>query len=314
MSDDQGPVQGADNPVQGAENTQQPASAAQQLSQEPQSNAGDPGTPPQPQPQQPQGKHLPEDWIAQSIKDEDTAGWLRAKGFDKSDPEAVAKSYRNLEKLLGADRAGKTVVLPGEDASAEERMEVYNRLGRPDSPDKYQLPLSDDADPEFTKWAQEAFHGAGLTQDQAKAVAEKFTEFAQQQEQSQQAQYTQSVEQEDAALRKEWGQNYDKHISMAQRAARNLVGKDESDRVQKLDSLEKAMGYRGLMEFMSDLGSKLGEDAFVDGGQVQSVHTAKAKIQELEANTQFMDRYTKGEPEAVQTMRRLYQEVANSGR
>lgn len=308
MADEQGAAPTGDNapPTDGGQDNP-PAGGQQQPA------GGQPGGQQPPASQQPAGGEQ-SSWVEQHIGDEDLRGWLQSKGMDKAGPEAVAKSYRDLERMFGADRAGRTMVLPNEEASPEERMEVFDRLGRPETPDKYDLPLPENADENFTQFAREAFHKAGLTAEQAKAFTEQYTGYVERQQQDTQAQYQQTVEAEDKALREQWGQNYDKNLSLAKRAARTLIkGGDDNERVAKIDALEKALGYRGLMEFMGELGQRLGEDNFVDGDDSQNIHSARAKIQELESNAEFMKRYMAGDKNALDTMRKLHAEASGNG-
>ena len=51
------------------------------------------------------------------------------------DVGALAKSYVNAQSMIGADK----VAIPGKHATDEDWGEVYRRLGRPDTPDGYEL-------------------------------------------------------------------------------------------------------------------------------------------------------------------------------
>jgi hypothetical protein len=65
--------------------------------------------------------------------------WTAAKGF--KDPAAVAESAYNLEKLIGFDKAGRTLVVPKDDATPDEMRAFHAKLGVPETPDGYKLPL-----------------------------------------------------------------------------------------------------------------------------------------------------------------------------
>jgi hypothetical protein len=82
----------------------------------------------------------------------------------------LGKSYLELEKRLGA-----SVVLPGKNAKPEDVEAFYEKLGRPKSPDGYELdPVflpdnvsqTDPGNKEFRKIA----HEIGLSKVQAKAL------------------------------------------------------------------------------------------------------------------------------------------------
>jgi hypothetical protein len=65
---------------------------------------------------------------------------------DFKDPEAVFKYYENAARLVGVDKA-EVLRLP-KDPAAAEWADVYAKLGRPDTPDKYELKGPDGLPPD----------------------------------------------------------------------------------------------------------------------------------------------------------------------
>jgi hypothetical protein len=49
--------------------------------------------------------------------------------------DALAKSYINATKMIGQDK----VAIPNNNSTEDQWNEVYAKLGRPESPDKYSL-------------------------------------------------------------------------------------------------------------------------------------------------------------------------------
>ncbi|OYR25867.1 hypothetical protein [Brucella pseudogrignonensis] len=114
-----------------------------------------------------------ENWVA-GLQIEDNRTLVEAKQWKSAD-DAI-KSYRDLEA-----HASKALKVPGADATAEDWNAFYGKLGRPESPDKYELKLNTEAVPqdfpydeksaiEFRTWA----HEAGLTPQQAQSLHDKF--------------------------------------------------------------------------------------------------------------------------------------------
>lgn len=112
-------------------------------------------------------------WVA-GLREEDNRTLVEAKQWKSAD-DAI-KSYRDLEA-----HAGKAVTVPGADATAEDWNAFYGKLGRPESPDKYELKLNTEAVPqdfpydeksaiEFRTWP----HEAGLSPQQAQSLHDKF--------------------------------------------------------------------------------------------------------------------------------------------
>lgn len=198
-------------------------------------------------------------WLGSDVP-EGMDSFVANKGW-KSGVEAVT-SYQNLEKLMGADKAGRTVVLPGEGATPDELNAFYNRLGRPEEPAGYDIPLPEGMEQsDFADWARGTFHEAGVSAEAAKLVTEKYNEFAaQSMEQSQQA-YEAQVAEDTTALQREWGAAYEEKVAGAKAAAREFGLTDD-----QVTRMEGALGFADLMRFMSNVGSKLGEATFHEGG------------------------------------------------
>ncbi|MET0659134.1 MAG: hypothetical protein ABW110_13365, partial [Steroidobacteraceae bacterium] len=73
---------------------------------------------------------------------------VETKGFKSV--EDVFNWGINAEKLIGLDRAGRTVVLPKDEADVEGRKAYYAKIGVPESADKYELPLPEGDDGSFS--------------------------------------------------------------------------------------------------------------------------------------------------------------------
>lgn len=233
------------------------------------------------------------DWT-QTIPSEDTRNWITAKQF--KDPGALAESYRNLEKLVGAG-PDKIIKLPTDD-KPEAWNEVYNRLGRPEKADGYKIPVPEGGDANFAKTAAEWFHSAGLTQKQAETVAAKWNEFAGAQAQGQAESMVVKGTEQRQALEKEWGAALEQNLGVAKKAAA-AFGFDQAT----IDALQSAMGYDGVMKFMHNIGSKVGEDSFVSGaggnnGGVPTPSQATAEIALLRKDPDFANRLTRGDADA----------------
>ena len=51
----------------------------------------------------------------------------------------LAKSYVNAQKMIGADK----IIVPNKYAEENEWQDVFTKLGLPESPDKYEISVSD---------------------------------------------------------------------------------------------------------------------------------------------------------------------------
>lgn len=110
--------------------------------------------------------------------DADTREWLKKSNLT-GDPASLAKKAHEQAKLLG-----NAIRVPGKDAPQEEVDAFLNKLGRPDTPDKYEfavpeslpehLPYDAERATEFKSLA----HKLGLTAKQAAAIHDWATERA----------------------------------------------------------------------------------------------------------------------------------------
>lgn len=237
--------------------------------------------------------------------DGDLKTWADNKGF-KTPGEAL-RSYHNLEKVYGHDKAGRTVVLPGDKAEVAELDAFYNKLGRPETADKYELELPSEADKDLVDWFKTTAHKHGLSAKQAKALFADYNAMSG-------SRATQTSEQaaarfagEEAGLKKDWGAAYDANLNAAKRAAQSYgFTKDE------IDALESKIGYAGVMKRFAAIGEKQGEGRFVAtdsrAGAFGSLtpDQAKLRIAEKEADPSFRERLMKGDTTAQEERDQLY--------
>jgi hypothetical protein len=224
-----------------------------------------------------------------------------------TEPKQVLEGYRNLEKLLGADKAGNAVILPKSDATPEEQAAFFNRLGRPTDAAGYKIEVPQGGDPEFAKQAGAWFHELGLTQRQGEALAAKWNQhvggLGAAQVQAQQAAFAA----DDAALKTSWGQAFAQNVAQAQVGMRAIGGPEA------VDKLSAALGHKATMEFLQSIGSRMGEASFEGGqtatkfGDALTPGEAKAKIAELRADKSFVAKYLSKDAGAVAEMKRLHE-------
>lgn len=186
------------------------------------------------------------------VTDAELIGHAQNAGWQS--PADAVKSHRELQKLFGADRHGRTIVMPKEDATPAEMADFYTKLGRPETPDGYKLPVPDGGDPAFAKTAAGWFHELGVPGKAAEALVAKFNEHAATTAAAQAEAEQTALAAEHAALQKDWGSEHPMRTELAKRAAQRL-GLDEA----ALNALEKAAGFSGTMKALAKVGDLLRE-------------------------------------------------------
>ncbi len=242
-------------------------------------------------------------WL--SGADETLVGYVQNKGW--TEPTQVLDGYRNLEKLLGADKANNAVIIPKGDADPKEWAAVYDRLGRPTGPDGYKVELPAGGDKGVHEASLAKFHELGLTKTQGETLANWYNGVVSEANQAQESQRVAAFQQEDQALRSEWGNAFTQNLAQAQAAARGLGLNGET-----IDKLSEAMGHKATMNLLQKIGTRLGEDSFVTPDNPQSFGNAltpgqaKAEIQSLMSDRDFTSKYLKGDSDAKARMARLH--------
>lgn len=241
--------------------------------------------------------------------DQETVGWLENRGLTKLDDKAalpeLVKGFRNAEKFVGAP-ADKLIRVPDWDkADRSEIDQVFNKLGRPEDPKGYNIPIPEGSPTEMADWARGVFHEAGLSQRQAELVASKWNELGAAMGQQSEQVKQQTMKDQEAKLRMEWGSAYEKYDSVAARAIDSLGLQGD-----QLAAIRDSLGFDGAMKLFASIGEKLGEADFVSGssGSTTGPMTpaqAVSRISQLQGDRDWVAKYIAGNAEARNEMERL---------
>src|SRR6266550_5917625 len=207
-----------------------------------------------------------QDWRA-SLPEE-----LRGEESLKSfkDLPSLAKSFVETKRMVG-----NAVHMPKADAPQEEFDKFYARLGRPESPDKYELkrpenPAGGQWDEGLEKEFRTAAHASGLQPRQAQGLLDWFNKT----QTERLSAYTKGMEEGVGKLKTEWGTKFDEKVGMAARAVKELGG----------DELKTMLEETGLGNHpvLVKLFAKIGESMMVDtiiAGDTDMEDSSKEAIQ-----------------------------------
>ena len=154
-------------------------------------------------------------WVPEDYREE----FRNDEGLSKytSQNEFIKDMLEQRKTSVGA------IKLPGAEASEEEWSKVYAKLGRPETPEGYELSktlpegldFNEDMYNEFTQ----TIHTAGLSKKQATKLYEwyngKCAELNKNIAAQVEASYKKSVDDAVVALKKEWGTDYQKNLDSA---------------------------------------------------------------------------------------------------
>lgn len=224
-------------------------------------------------------------WLGE-VSDTELVGHVQAAGWQG--PADAVKSHRELQKLLGADRAGRTFTVPKDDSDADGWSQVYSKLGRPEKPELYALPVPEGDDGAFAKAASQWFHEAGLSAKQAQLLASHWnTHMTAAQKQAAMAEQAE-LQKESEALAADWGSAAEEQTRIARRAAVKL-GLDEP----AIDALQKVQGFAKTMKALAKMGELLGEHNAVGLDQSGSFGLTPEAARALKAQKMADPEWTK---------------------
>lgn len=196
------------------------------------------------------------------------------------DINALAKSFIHGQKLVGADK----IVVPSNLTSDEEWKGIFQKLGMPESVEKYDF-KSGEADKEFVGKFKAIAVESGILPKAAEKLFQFFDSESkaviERNETSAKNTFNETV----SSLQKEWGQAYDRKLSNAA----GLFNKFADEDTKKFMKETGFSNNPAVLKLMSKIADSFGEDSFVaPGGNGQMGITpqeAEAQIKAIYSDT-----------------------------
>jgi len=210
------------------------------------------------------------------------------------DVENLARSYVNAQRLIGADK----IPLPA-NPTEEDLDRVYSRLGRPDSPDNYDIAADGNiVTEEVASSYKDIAHKLRLTPEQASGVLDYYKSVVENTGVANMQQVEQQREQSEAALRQEWGSNYDGIVQKAAATAQEfgnpeMFDLDLADGTKLGNNPEFIKAFAKIAEFRQSVTS---EDTVSDSSQTSFMtrETAQAEADAIMKSPEYTDRRNYG--------------------
>lgn len=227
---------------------------------------------------------------------------------DIRDVAALAKSYIHAQRLVGADK----IAIPGRQASAEEWSAVFDRLGRPRSPDGYAFERPEEGALPYDETLERAFrdqaHALGLLPAQAQGLHRWWLQAMQDGLARQREAADAHRAEAESRLRDEWGGTYERQLENARLAVRRLADPELQA------ALSEGLGNDPrVIRFCARVGALLQEDRQRDHGPaaagLRGAAEAKRQIAEVLAdrNHPYFHRHDPRHEHAVEHMRGLFE-------
>jgi hypothetical protein len=174
--------------------------------------------------------------------------------------DALAKSYINATKMIGQDK----VAVPNKNSTEDQWNEVYDKLGRPESPDKYALDIKSDVVPldnGAVKQFAENAHKLGLSNKQAQGVLEFYKNSMEGTAQQSKIDTETAQVQAEQELRQEWGREFENNVKKAGALAKANINSDILD--LELKSGIRVGDHPELIKGFAKIASMMSEDKIV---------------------------------------------------
>ena len=178
------------------------------------------------------------------------------------DMDGFVKSYLHSQKLVGADK----IPIPNKYATDEDWNAVYEKLGKPKSPDGYEYNLPKEAkldDNSLKAFSAEA-HKLGLLPKQAQGIIKYYNDLAGASETEANNKAEAARTEAEKNLRKEFGSTYNDRIMAAKKLATTTLGNEFLNNTILQDG-SKLGDNPVVVKAFADLAAQMSEDNIVKG-------------------------------------------------
>ncbi|MDI7502026.1 hypothetical protein [Cronobacter dublinensis] len=178
-------------------------------------------------------------------------------------PASSAPTAEPAPSLLGGQSSPEAPAAPEpflaalpEEGDAEGWSQVYAKLGRPESAEGYGLTVPEGDDGEFLKTTSQWMHKAGLNKQQAQALATEWNSFQAQFAEQQQAAVQKQLETDMAAIKQEWGAEFDAKKTVMAQAVSTFAPPEFIEMLDKSGLINSPV----IAKMFLKIGEAIGED------------------------------------------------------
>jgi hypothetical protein len=223
-------------------------------------------------------------------------------------PASVVKSYIEAQKKIGQ----KGVLIPGENATDEDRNVFFKALGRPDKPEDYgfkkpeNLPTGVSYNEDRVNKFAKVFHELGVSKTTAQKLLDTYNNDIIEEVANQQKMVDEFKANSVKELKKEWGSNFEKNISKANAAVKLFGGKDFTDLLKNtgLDA------HPIMVKVFEKIADRIGEASLIDGYvETQRPALTRNKLEQMMKDPRYSGRQHERDPEYIETIRKGWEAV-----
>jgi len=201
----------------------------------------------------PPGFKIPENWkdaIPEEFRSDPSLQAI-------NDFDGLVKSYVNGQRMIGADK----IVVPHKHDDGTLFREAMVKLGLPKEAAEYKINFEGETNSDLMDTFKNKAYELGILPNQAEgvfgALHEKFTQI----QDAEFKEYNDNLLAKQANLKEEWGEGYEKNISLAEQAIRHLSG-DDTDLYDDMLTPE-VTGNPSVVKLLMKVGAMLQEDDLI---------------------------------------------------
>lgn len=237
------------------------------------------------------GEGAPAAWMEALPED------LRSEPTLKTVPDVptLAKNYVEAQRMMGS-----RIPMPQPGWEPKQWDDFYNKVGRPDNPDKYTMPevkLEEGVtvDPEKLKSVRAKVHGLGLTDRQFKGIMEVYLDSINGGVKGATEKVRAEHEASMGQLRADWGDKFETNLDVAKSVIRKFAPAD-SKLAEFLEQSRLGDNVE-FVKFLHTIGTGMLEDTTRGGElgtglQVTDRNRALAEIERLKTDKEFQEAYS----------------------
>ena len=209
--------------------------------------------------------------------------------------DALAKSYINATRMIGQDK----VVIPTNNSTEDQWNEVYDKLGRPESAEKYSL------DENAVKQFAETSHKLGLNNKQAQGLLEFYKQNMEGTAQQAKIDKETAQAQAEQELRSEWGREFDTKVKQASSLAKANIKPEILD--MTLSNGTRLGDHPEIIKGFAKIAGMMSEDKIVstESESVQSNQSIQDEIDSI-INDKASPYWHKGHPNHDKQVQQVY--------
>lgn len=204
-------------------------------------------------------------------------------------PADAVKTALDLRQKLST-----SVQVPGPDSDPTKRLEVFNRLGRPETVDGYQVTPPENIpdwvslEDESVQGAQrsflEAMHGTGATQEMVDTALGWYWNHLSESESTRDRVLDDEFANTEAGLRREWGRDFEGNLEHAGRAVAAFGGQELGDTLEQFG----LSNHPAVIRAFARVGRTMGEDTMISGPMTDTTRDQlKQRAEDLVAEDDY---------------------------